>query len=447
MQIAHHPIQLDLDSLLREELPYLYGLSQHHAALHQSVEELLAFPLQHTAAMPFYGVPESQIEGIHTAFSATYAALLEALQRLFQDPQALYDFMDCPFLRKHGAYFIPYARHTFNSRTLIGQSLYGRFDAVIDPNNGAVTGIYEFNGDTPVMLFESINLQHRLLSQIDPTGQSQYNEWYDLTRNLLKAHRLAPQHQIALACSFDHIEDLTTCETLAQVIGEQAAAHLLDLSDIDYDHAELRRPFVIRNTDTYLDALFVLSPWEEMVEQFPTAFMNWEQWANHVALLEPAWRWFMSHKGLLAYITELMEKDHDFAHRHRAAPLLKTYRTAEPFQRTQQAYVSKPVLGRLSANIEVFDAQGQLQVQTQGLYAQGPRIYQEYLAAAHWPKSPQHFIAGMWMAGQAGTQQAIPATLCFREFETPVLELSNERFIPHQILGADSAEASFVIKA
>lgn len=162
--------------------------------------------------------------------------------------------------------------------------------------------------------------------------------------------------------------------------------------------------------------------------------MNWEQWANHVALLEPAWRWFMSHKGLLAYVTELMEQDSDFAQRHQAAPLLRTYLTPDPFRAAQQAYVSKPVLGRLSANIEVFDAQGQLQVQTQGLYAQGPRIYQQYQAAAQWPGSSQHFIAGMWMAGQAGTKQAIPATLCFRAFETPVLELSNERFIPHQIV-------------
>lgn len=44
MQITHHSIALDLDSLLREELPYLYGLYQHHAALRNNVQELLAFP-------------------------------------------------------------------------------------------------------------------------------------------------------------------------------------------------------------------------------------------------------------------------------------------------------------------------------------------------------------------------------------------------------------------
>lgn len=436
MHAATHRVRLELESLLREELPYVYGLSSNHANLRQSVRELLSFPLQHVAAMPFYQVPEKCVEPIADAFSAAYAALLNGLERLFDDPQAMRTFMDCPFLRRHGERFVPYARHTFRSRTLTGQSLYGRFDAALNPASGQVTGIYEFNGDTPVMLFESINLQHRLSSQIDPSGQRQFNEWYGMTGDLLRAHRFEPHHQIALACSFDHIEDLATCETLAQVVGEQAAAHLLDLTDIDYDHANPEQPFVIHGTDTYLDALFVLSPWEEMVENFPQAFMQWERWADRVAVLEPAWKWFISHKGMLAYLTWLLENDADFARRHANAPLLRTYLDPEPLRNTGTPYVAKPVLGRLSANIEIYDADGQCTSRNNGEYGDCPRIYQEYHPPFHL-EGRGNFIACMWMAGQPLTRMALPATLCFREFDTAVLELSNERFVPHVLVPID----------
>lgn len=432
LQARSYQVSLELDALMREELPYLRSLCLHDQNLEHSLQALLSFPLEQAVAMPFYELPDSATAPIEAAFSIAYAALLAALERLFDDPEAMERFLGCAFLQRHGAYFIPYARHCFNSQHLNGQSLYGRFDAALNPDTGQITGIYEFNGDTPVMLFESINLQHRLLSQIEPSGQQQYNEWYGLTRDLFKAYRLGPEHQVALACSFAHIEDLATCETLAQVVGEQAAAHLLDLADIDYDHAHPNQPFVIRNTDTYLDALFVLSPWEEMVQNFPTAFMHWERWVDRVAFFEPPWRWFISHKGMLAYLTWLMETDSAFAQHYRAAPFLATYLEPSIFQAAGQGYVRKPALGRLSANIEVFNATGVSISQSMGQYADSPMVYQAY----HPPfqlAGRGNFIAGMWMAGRAKTRQAWPATLCFREFDTPILDLSNERFIPHRL--------------
>lgn len=434
MEAQKHAVPFDLNATINQELPYVSAYYSSAGELQQDVKDLLAFPIANHQAMPFYTLRHSSCEPIADAFYSAYEAMIYALERLFGDDAAsLAVFFDCDLIRKHGRTFIPYARHTFQSRTLIGQALYGRFDAALDPVSERITGIYEFNGDTPVMLFESINLQHSLLCSIDADGQNQFNEWYQNTVNMLRTHRLEHDHQIAIACSMEYIEDIATCETLAQVIGEQAGAHLLDLKDIDYDHANLEQPFVIRGTDTYLDALFVLSPWEEMVEAFPAAFAQWERWADNVALLEPAWRWFLSHKGMLAYLTHLSETDSVFRLRFKGAPLLRTYLTPERFQQAGQAYVSKPVLGRLSSNIEIVEANGQVSTSSEGHYGDCERVYQEY-HTPHCVPGRNNFIVGMWMSGQARTKLALPATLCIREFDAPVLELSNERFIPHVLV-------------
>lgn len=430
MHATTHPISFHLESVAQEELPYMAALYRTGDEFHADTKDLLAFPIQNAGAMPFYNLRASSGPRIGNAFYDAYTAMIAALERLFGDPEAIARFFDCEFLRKHGAIFIPYARHTFKSRTMIGQSLYGRFDAVLDPQTEDVVGIYEFNGDTPVMLFESVNLQNRLLTEIGVDPSLQYNDWYDFTCDMLRRHGLNIDHQIAVACSTSYVEDMATCETLAQVIGEHATTYLLDLADVDYDHANPTKPFVVKGTDNYLDAIFVLSPWEEMVDAFPAAFRQWERWADNVALLEPAWRWFLSHKGMLAYITHLFETDEVFADEHEGAPFLRTYLAPDPFRARGEAYVSKPVLGRLSSNIQTHDEQGQVIFSTSGHYDDCPRVYQQFCPPTK-VEGRNSFIVGMWMAGQANTKIALPTTLCIREFDSPILQLSNERFIPH----------------
>ena len=430
MYATLHPTGFHLPSVAQEELPYMAALYRTGDEFHADARDLLAFPSTNAQAMPFYVLRSSSVEGIGNAFYSAYSAMIDALGRLLDDPDAIRRFFACDFLAKHGEAFIPYARHTFKSRAMVGQSLYGRFDAAFDPQTEEVVGIYEFNGDTPVMLFESINLQHRLLTSIGLDPTLQYNDWYSITSDMLRDHGLDTDHRVAVACDTSYIEDMATCETLAQVIGEQATTYLLDLADIDYDHANPSKPFVVKGTENYLDALFVLSPWEEMVENFPAAFSQWERWADNVALLEPAWRWFLSHKGMMAYITHLLETDKAFAEAHGDAPFLRTYTSPDVFLAAAEPYASKPVLGRLSSNIQIHDEVGEVVASSSGHYDDCPRIYQEF-CPPYEVEGRQKFIVGMWMAGIAGRKQALPATLCIREFDSPILSISNERFIPH----------------
>lgn len=437
MQTQHHPIDFHLDDVVRDELPYVSAFYRDGDVLRHDLHELFEFPVAHRAHMPFYAISEAGCERLGETFDRAYAMLIDAVRILFERPASLQEYFDCEFLRVHGKYFIPYAIHTFHAKGLVGQPIYGRFDAALDPVKEEVVGIYEFNGDTPVMLFESVNLQNAFTRQITGGSDAQYNDWYRVTSEMLASYaKKGCQMQFAAVCDTNYVEDIVTCETLAQVIGEHAASYFLDLADLDFDHLSPTKPFVVKDSGTHLDAIFVLSPWEEMVDAFPFAFRRWQDWADNVALLEPAWRWFLSHKGMMAFVTHLMETDVTFRATWSDVPVLRTYRTPGRFLAEGQPFVSKPVLGRLSSNIEIHDGTGRVEMVTEGGYGQCERVYQEYCPPRQ-VEGRNNFIVGMWIASESrdGHCEHVghAATLCIREFDGAVLDLANERFIPHVV--------------
>ncbi len=437
MHVERHAVDFDLVSFVQRELPFMGAFYTDGATLRQDIQDLFAFPVAQRDALPFYRLSEAGAQRIATGLDDTYAMMIAALRRVLADPQALATWFDGDLMRRHGETFVDYARHTFEARGMVGQSLYGRFDAAVDPVTETLRGIYEFNGDTPVMLCESVNLQHWLTQQVTGSAEPQWNSWYPEVSRMLAAHGLKREQRYAVVCDTRAVEDMATCETLAQCLDEHVTCYLLDLAELDYDHLQVDKPFIARPTGEPLDGIFVLSPWEEMVANFPLAFAQWRHWARHVALLEPPWRWFLSHKGMLAYVTWLRETDTAFAQRWQHVPWLATYLTPEPFQAAGQPYVAKPVLGRLSANIRVVDAQGVTTHQTPGPYGDVPQVYQAWCAPGR-VEGRHNFVLGAWMATAPHARLAQAQTLCFREFDAAVLDLANERFIPH-LLALDGA--------
>jgi glutathionylspermidine synthase len=95
------------------------------------------------------------------------------------------------------------------------------------------------------------------------------------------------------------------------------------------------------------------------------------------------------------------------------------------------------VLGRLSSNIRIHNGLGELEHESQGGYEDCERVYQEF-CPPHRVEGRNNFILGMWMVSEARTllsgHVGHAATMCIREFDAPVLELTNERFIPHIVI-------------
>lgn len=423
MQVVFKKINFDLETVVAQEIPYLSTFYRHKGELNQDIRDLLAFPVANKDAMPFYTIKEATTYKLNQQFEDYYKMMVAALEIAMKDRELMDKFFDCHFWREHGDRFLPYAKATFQRKH---KALYGRYDACFEPRNEQLLGIYEFNGDTPVMLFESVNLQANLSDQL---GTDQYNNWWEIFE-----HEFAGSHKnVAVACGTDYVEDMATCETVAQAFQSSRVdrnVSFLDLKELDYDHMNLSKPWIARDSFKPLDAIYILSPWEEMVDTFPKMLDHWEQWIDNVHLFEPAWRWFLAHKGMTALCTYLCE-DPDFMLEHYEAYkiLIPTYLTFEELQveNNPSWCVEKPVVGRLSNNIKIWNSVKELQSDTGGFYSDENTVFQVYTPPRK-VEGRNNFILGMWMCGEHS------ASLCAREFDTEVLSISNERFIPHIVI-------------
>ncbi|MND53000.1 putative acid--amine ligase YgiC [compost metagenome] len=430
MLVQHHPIKFDIEQVTTEEVPFLNTFYRHKGELDQDIRDLLDFPVKNQEAMPFYTVKESTTFKLNEQFEAYYAMMVDALKIAFEDRKLMDKFFDCQFWREHGDRFRPYAYTTFLEKH---PALYGRYDACFDPETEELKGVYEFNGDTPVMLFESVNLQARLSEQL---GTDQYNNYWDIFIETMKGRGY---RNIAVVCGTDYVEDMATCETVAQAFRSalpNAVVQFLDLKELDFDHANISKPWVGKEDETPFDAIYVLSPWEEMIETFPEMLDHWARWVDNVHLFEPAWRWFLAHKGMTALCYELIQVNYEFRNKHMChggRVLIPTWLESEaqkyPTIRHQKL-VQKPVIGRLSNNIRVWDIEGDeivCQNDTGGYYSEENTVFQKYVAPGK-VEGRNNFILGMWMCGSHA------ASLCAREFDTEVLSISNERWIPHIVV-------------
>lgn len=440
-----HPVKLDMRRLIEEELPFTYSVYATPEALGSTMNMLFEHHLKHSENMPFYGISLAAGTDMLETMRQYYAMLCEALDHLFFSPMDSHEerqeliarYFDCDMMRAHGRMFVDYAMITRRAAKQAhipgggqGGTIYGRFDAAADPTTGKITGVYEFNGDTPVMLFESVNLQHHLVSQIDP--EAQFNEWYIETVAQLEQMGLEGK-KIAAVCSTEAIEDIVATETILQAFDAAGLdCYLVDISDLDYDQTNPSNPFIINGVEEHPDILFFLLPWEEMVENFSLAFEQHHFWANNTRFLEPSWRWFISHKGMLAYVSDLLAQGK--LEQYQNLPHLPAALSLEELQAHQKRlglptdnYVVKPVIGRLSNNITVVEG-GQVTEQSQGIYGNVPMLYQHYCPAGK--VATGNFIVCGWM-----TCENYCSTLAIREFDSRITDLERERFVPHIIRG------------
>lgn len=424
------PIQEKLSALsaaqiIADELPYVHAFYTHQEQLHTDVQDWLKFFIEHQQQLPMYGITEACADNLMAQMTEYYAMLLAALRQILKlDIQSARQWFTCKASADPSfVQFYEYARHEFFRQTpytMASSTIYGRFDAVVEPHSGKLAGIYEFNGDTPVMLFESVNLQNLIATSLGKQEQ-QANDWWLHTQENFAAYQ---GKNIAVVCDVSFIEDASTTETIAQLFESvEAQVYFTTLEGLNHSVLELEQPFTIDGVQARPDVIFMMLPWEEMWVSGRDILAHWPSWQQNVQFLEPAWRWFMSHKGLLAWVSHLMDNDSGFRERWQHLPHLRTELSPDYFLQTGQDYVAKPAIGRLSQNITIHQ-QDAITLQTGGQYQGESMVYQAYLPP-YQVTGRNNFIVGGWLAGQK------VCTLCFREFDGAVLDLKNERFIAH----------------
>lgn len=425
---VHHAFpQLNVADMIREELPFANEIYNHKGDLHKDMQDVFAFYLTNAGNLPMYALERGAADGLLRDLTRYADMLMAALERLFLLPdEEIRQWYACSYTEHPGfAHFLRYAREVFANRMVYfgSDTVYGRVDGMVDPVTGKLMGVYEFNGDTPVMLFESVNLQNLLSTMLgDPSAQA--NDWWEQSIQGLSRFR---GKDVAIVCDVNWIEDTLTSETIAQVFHAVGArSYLTTLQSLNHDVLSMEKPFFVDGVSKPMDAVFMLLPWEEMWSTGTDILSHWQHWYNRVTFFEPAWRWFLANKAILAWVTHLMETDESFRAKWSDVAHLRTYMTPDRFIAEGRDYVSKPVIGRLSQNISVV-RQGQTSAPTEGMYGGEPMVYQEFLAPGK-VEGRNNFIIGGWMAGGE------VASLCFREFDGAVLDLMNERFIAHQLV-------------
>src|SRR4051794_24595114 len=280
-------------------------------------------------------------------------------------------------------------------------SVYGRFDLAYD--GVGPPKLLEYNADTPTALLEAAIVQWQWLKDVDERGD-QFNSIHERLIEAWTALRERDPGPIHFAAMAGVPEDYITVDSLRDPClqaGFETAS--LDVEQIGGDWPQ--RTFVAR-AGRPIHRLFKLYPWEWVIRdefgrnvlQAPTRWV------------EPAWKMILSCKSILPLLYD----------RHPDSP----YLLPASFEPIAGNHVRKPVHAREGANITVV-IDGQTQIATDGVYTDGPSVYQALAPMkAHDGRYP---VFGTWVVN------GVACGLGIREDETMVTQ-NTSRFVPHQMV-------------
>lgn len=281
---------------------------------------------------------------------------------------------------------------------------YGRFD--FGYNGQGQPKLFEFNCDTPTSMLETSVVQWSWkedrfpdADQLNSLHEKLLARWQQLiaqlpNRRVWFAHVDDPSHEDAITTTY--------MRDIAMQAGLDTHAVLIDQIGID---AAGR---VVDQDDNLISALFKLYPWEWIaVEDFAEkVFANLAQ--NH--WLEPAWKMMWSNKAVLAVLWDLFPRHPNL--------LAASFDAAA----AGPSYVSKPVLAREGANIEVVE-RGQVVARSEGAYSRSRLLFQERFALKDFGRG--YPVIGSWIVGSEAAGMGIR--------EDGLITGNRARFVPHVI--------------
>jgi len=252
--------------------------------------------------------------------------------------------------------------------------IYGRFDLAGGVDGKAIK-LIEFNADTPTALFETALLQWALLQQNKLDESQQFNQLYEALKDnfrrlitLFDDPQSFDEHYEGWKILFSSIssneEEEATTKLLQQIATDAGFnTSFAFLEDVNFDNEGIYD--VDSNQYEYWFKLF---PWEDIaIDEPELATIITEIMQNQKAIiLNPAYTLLFQSKGMLKILYDLFPD---------SPYLLQSSDT--PLDGIKQ--VEKTVFGREGANTKIIDKDGSVLKQTDGVYANYKKIYQEYV--------------------------------------------------------------------
>jgi glutathionylspermidine synthase len=311
--------------------------------------------------------------------------------------------------RRLGDLHIPTAFHNFVTRSWDRDehTIYGRFDLAYD--GAGPPKLLEYNADTPTALLESAVIQwfwfQDLLASTDKTDRPQFDQFNSLHERLIEAWlriRSELGKEIVFAADGNLLEDVMTTTYLRDTaIQAGLKTQFLSMSQIGW-HAG-RRVFTDLR-ERAIEILFKLYPWEWMLRE---PFGRNLVWAPTI-WLEPPWKMVLSNKAILPILYELFPDS--------------PYLLPTGFQPLSDTHVVKPFYSREGANITIV-TDGQSIAQTDGSYADGPFVYQQFHPLPTFDGN-RHSVIGSWIVNGHACGIGI------REDDS-LITRNTSRFLPH----------------
>ncbi len=343
----------------------------------------------------YYSFTLAEIETIETATEEVFALYCEAGDRIANDDRLL-SLCGVPS-DYHDA-----VRTTWQRKSPALD--YGRFD--FGYTGQGPPKLFEFNCDTPTAMLETSIVQwywkeacFPQLDQLNSLHEALVARWTELAP-LLQDGRVWFTH-VGDAVHEDTITT-TYMRDMAMEAGLETHALLMDQIGVD----DVGR--IVDQDDNLITALFKLYPWEWIAsEDFGRKIIP--HFAN-TAWIEPAWKMMWSNKAVLAILWEMFPGHPN---------LLPASLNAHDMK---SDYVSKPILAREGANIEMVAA-GKVIAQTAGDYSRNRLLFQERFALRDFGNG--YPVLGSWIVNGAAAGLGIR--------EDGLITSNRARFVPHVI--------------
>ena len=338
-----------------------------------------------------------QVETIEDATEALYQLFLDAGDKISSDDR---------LMTRCG---IPAAWHDAVRtawRAQVPALDYGRFDLGYDGQGQPK--LFEFNCDTPTAMLEAGVVQWYWKEDLFPLA----DQFTSLHEKLILRWQAIARQIPGRRVWFTHIADpshedtitTTYMRDLAMQAGFETLGVLIDQIGIDS-----AGQFVDQDNQR-ISTLFKLYPWEWIAEEAYGA--NVLDNLSSTLWLEPLWKMMWSNKAVLAILWEMFPGHPNLLPATMAA------------NKAGQDYVSKPVLAREGANIEIVE-QGQVIARSEGPYADTSLVYQQRYPLRDFGGG--YPVIGSWIVNGEAAGMGIR--------EDQLITGNGARFVPHIIEG------------
>ncbi|UJR16808.1 hypothetical protein I4U23_003707 [Adineta vaga] len=356
-----------LDENNSAEKFYIEHFRKHFEQINHSSNHLL-----------YYKINVDFLLTIAETSNELHRMFLEATNRVIQDDDLLTRF-GIPKI------FWNRIRHSWNHEQ--NQCMTGRFDLGFD---GHQVKVYEYNADTATTLFEGAILQKKWAESVKlPSNFTSSRRLHQILVNNWKHMEITNRVHLLIDDSKD---EMLTALYMQNVLKE---ANIESKLYVGTNQFYWKDETIIDDDGETVEFVWKLWMWDSVLHnEYSTEHSNGQHpqigdilLHKQIKIIEPLWKVITNNKALLAVLWQTYPNHPN---------LLRTeWKLTDELK--QLSFVKKPIVGRCSHNITIYDAKNDESIiaETKGNFSSYDNIYQEFFLATNY--NGHHPVISSWV--------------------------------------------------